>query len=94
VTFHEIIKFDGFIFSKTIKQLITYQVTFEDSLQQAAENVLPFGSASRDCKEFCPFFDSLANPTAPISGISATFHQTAGNALAVQFDNSLCSSIN
>jgi hypothetical protein len=37
-----------------------------------------------NCKEFCPFFDSLANPAAPISGISATLQQAAGLALAVQ----------
>ena len=31
-----------------------------------------------DCKEFCLFFDSLAFPAAPISGISAMLQQAAG----------------
>jgi len=40
------------------------------TLQQAAGNVLPYGSAARDCKEFYHFFDSLANPAASC-GVSA-----------------------
>ena len=41
---------------------------------------------SFDCKEFCPFFDSLSNPAAPLGGIFATLRQAAGNALAMQYN--------
>ncbi len=34
-------------------------------------------------KVFCLIFDSLANPAAPLSGISASLRQATGNALAV-----------
>ena len=44
-------------------------------IKLTAGHVLPCGSASRDCKEFCLFFDSLANPAAPIRGIYASLRQ-------------------